>query len=66
MMQSTPESGEHIGYGSCKRRKGSKIHIAVDTLGYLLALHVIPAHARERDQVKQRAEHVQVVIPATR
>src|SRR5260370_36700020 len=33
-LQSTPESGAHAGYDGAKRRKGSKVHIAVDTLGW--------------------------------
>jgi Transposase DDE domain len=37
-LQSTPESGARAGYDGAKRRKGSKVHIAVDTLGHLLAL----------------------------
>jgi transposase len=37
-----PESGHRAGYYGAKRRKGSKIHIAVDTIGHLLALHVTP------------------------
>jgi transposase len=48
--QSTPESGSRAGYDGYKRRKGSKVHIAVDTLGHLLALHVTPANAQDRDQ----------------
>src|SRR5215213_1662242 len=36
--QSTPESGHRAGYDGYKRRKGSKIHLAVDTLGELLAV----------------------------
>ena len=43
-LQSTPESGERAGYDGYKRRKGSKVHMAVDTLGHLLALHVTPAN----------------------
>ena len=39
-LQSTPESGARAGYDGAKRRKGSKVHAAVDTLGHLLALHV--------------------------
>ena len=50
-LQSTPESGERAGYDGYKRKKGSKVHMAVDTLGYLLALHVTPANAQERAQV---------------
>jgi len=34
-----------------RRRKGSKVHAAVDTLGYLLALAVTPASDDERTQV---------------
>ena len=60
-MQSTPESGERAGYDGYKRKKGSKIHIAVDTLGLLLAAHVTPANEQERAQVKQLAEDVQDV-----
>ena len=31
-IQSTPESGGRAGYDGYKRRKGSKVHMAVDTL----------------------------------
>ena len=58
-VQSTPESGERAGYDGYKRKKGSKIHIAVDTLGLLLAAHVTPANEQERAQVKKLAEEVQ-------
>ena len=47
-VQSTPASGERAGYDGYKRKKGSKIHIAVDTLGLLLAAHVTPANEQER------------------
>jgi transposase len=39
-IQSTAESGARAGYDGHKRRKGSKVHAAVDTLGELLALLV--------------------------
>ena len=58
-VQSTPESGARAGYDGYKRRKGSKTHAAVDTLGDLLALHVTPANAQERDQVGILAAAVQ-------
>ena len=58
-VQSTPESGARAGYDGHKRRKGSKTHAAVDTLGHLLALHVTPANAQERDQVARLAAAVQ-------
>jgi len=58
-LQSTPESGERAGYDGYKRRKGSKVHMAVDTLGHLLALHVTPANEQERAQVGHLAEELQ-------
>jgi transposase len=60
-LQSTPESGPRAGYDGYKRRKGSKVHIAVDTMGNLLALHVTPANEQDRDQVAVLAEAVQQV-----
>ena len=47
-MQSTCESGPRAGYDGYKRKRGSKVHIAVDTLGHLLAVHVIPANGTVR------------------
>ena len=58
-LQSTPESGARAGFDGHKRRKGSKVHIAVDTLGHLLALLVTPANEQERAQVAELAEKVQ-------
>ena len=58
-MQSSPESGERAGYDGAKRRKGSKMHMAVDTLGNLLALHVTAANEQDRAQVGQLAQAVQ-------
>ncbi len=58
-LQSTPESGARAGYNGYQRRRGSKVHMAVDTLGHLLALHVTPADEQERDQVAVLAEAVQ-------
>jgi transposase len=60
-VQSTPESGGRAGYDGAKRRKGSKVHLAVDTLGDLLALHVTAANEQDRTQVEQLASHVQAV-----
>ena len=58
-MQSTPESGERAGYDGAKRKRGSKMHMAVDTLGYLLALLVTPANEQDRVQVAQLAQQIQ-------
>src|ERR1700712_3117774 len=58
-LRSTPESGTRGGYDGAKRKKGSKLHLAVDTLGHLLALHVTSADADDRAQVGRLAEAVQ-------
>jgi transposase len=60
-LQSTPESGARAGYDGAKRRKGSKVHAAVDTLGHLLALHVTAADEQDRTQVGVLAEAVQQI-----
>jgi transposase len=58
-IQSTPESGARAGYDGHKKKNGSKVHIAVDTLGHLLALHVTPANDQERAQVAELSRQVQ-------
>ena len=58
-LQSTPESGNHAGYDGAKRRKGSKVHAAVDTLGNLLSLLVTPANEQDRAQVGELTQRVQ-------
>ena len=58
-LQSTPESGHRAGYDGAKRKKGSKVHMAVDTLGHLLSLHVTPADEQDRAQVGKLAKAVQ-------
>ena len=58
-MQSSHESGARAGYDGAKRKKGSKVHVAVDTLGHLLALHVTPANEQDRAQVEELARQVQ-------
>lgn len=64
-LRSTPESGARAGYDGHKRKKGSKIHAAVDTLGHLLALHVTPANEQDRAQVGVLAEAVQEITGKT-
>jgi transposase len=58
-LQSTPESGKRAGYDGAKRKKGSKVHMAVDTLGHLLSLHVTAASEQDRKQVGKLAKDVQ-------
>jgi transposase len=64
-LQSTPESGARAGYDGAKKKKGSKVHIAVDTLGNLLALKVTAADEQERAQVATLAAKVQEVTGGT-
>ena len=54
-LQSTPESGARAGYDGHKKRIGSRLHAAVDTPGYLLALKVTAANAQEQAQVGELA-----------
>src|SRR5919109_2256684 len=63
-LQSTPESGARAGYDGAKRRHGSKTHMAVDTLGHWLALHVSPADAQDREQVAALVQAIQEVTGA--
>jgi transposase len=64
-LQSSPERGRRAGYDGHKRRNGSKVHIAVDTLGQWLALVVTPANEQERAQVADLAAQVQDVTGET-
>ena len=64
-LPSSPESGGRAGYDGAKRRRGSKGHRAVDTLGSRLALHVTPANEQDRARVKALARQVQVVTGET-
>jgi transposase len=64
-LRSTPESGARAGYDGAKRRKGNKSHLAVDTLGHLLALRVTAADEQDRAQVAELAERVQAETSET-
>jgi transposase len=58
-MQSSPESGPRAGFDGHKKRRGSKVHMVVDTLGLLLTLRVTAANEQERSQVGALAQEVQ-------
>src|SRR5215203_4461605 len=58
-LRSTPESGTRAGYDGAKRKKGTKVHVAVDTLGHLLALHLTPANEQDREQIGELAQAIQ-------
>lgn len=58
-LSSSPKSGSRAGYNGHKKRNGSKVHVAVDTLGHLLALKVTPANEDDRTQVEALCQEVQ-------
>jgi transposase len=58
-LRSTPESGARAGYDGAKGKRGSKVHMAVDMLGHLRALHVTPADVGDRDAVARLAADIQ-------
>jgi transposase len=64
-LQSTPESGSRAGYDGAKKKKGSKVHAAVDTLGNLLALTITAANEQERTHVAELAQQVQKITGGT-
>ena len=64
-LQSTPESGGRAGYDGHKKRNGSKVHMAVETLGLLLAVRVTAADQQERSQVGGLAADIQAATGQT-
>lgn len=60
-LQSTPESGHRAGFDGAKKRKGTKVHLAVDTLGHFLAVLTTPANEQDRAQVFDLCLEVQEV-----
>ncbi len=64
-LQSTPESGGRAGHDGAEKKKGSKVHVAVETLGNLSALKVTAANEQERAQVADLAWKVREVTGGT-
>ncbi|KAB7783837.1 IS5 family transposase [Methylorubrum populi] len=58
-LRSSPESGERAGSDGAKRKRGSKVHLAVDTPGHVVALHVTPADVDDRAEVGRLSATVQ-------
>lgn len=58
-LRSTPESRARAAWDGHKRTRGSKLHLAVDTMGHWLALHVTPANEGDRTAVDALAGAVQ-------
>jgi hypothetical protein len=63
--ESTPASGVRAGSDGAKRLKNSKVQIAVDRLGHLMAQKATPADRGDRAQVIALAEEVQLVTGDT-
>jgi transposase len=63
-LQSSPARGHRAGDDGAPRQRGSQVHLAVATLGPLLALQVTPAHAQDRAQGAQVAAQLQAVTGA--
>jgi len=58
-LRGTVENGDRAGYDGAKRTNGTKLHLAVDTLGEFLALVVTPADVGDREQIAELAEAIQ-------
>lgn len=65
MLQSTSGSGYRAGWDRIKRYKGSKAHIAVDTLGQLLSVVIMLANEQERTQMGKLCRQVQEITGQT-
>jgi transposase len=58
-LQGSVENGDRGAYDGHKRKKGTKLHLAVDTLGEFLAMVVTPANDGDRAQVSDLTEAIQ-------
>jgi len=64
-LQGSIENGDRGGYDGHKRKKGTKLHLAVDTLGQFLAMVVTPANEGDRTQVGELTEAIQAATGET-
>ncbi len=58
-LRSSFENAGRAGYDGHKRKNGSKVHLAVDTLGHLLALVDTPADEGDQQHVRELSAAVQ-------
>jgi hypothetical protein len=58
-LPSKPESGARAGFDAGKRRKSTKVHLAIYTPGYLLAWHTSAADEQGRALVAPFTEKIQ-------
>ena len=54
-----PENKPRSGYDGAKRKKGSKLHLAADTLDNLLGFHVMPTNVDDCAEVGRLTHPVQ-------
>lgn len=59
----TTEQGGERGYDAGKKINGRKRHIVVDSLGFLLAVHVHPANIQDRDGAKETLLKLDTLYP---
>lgn len=55
-LRSSPKIGDGAGYDGAERKKGSKLHMVMDLLRHLPALHVMQADADARAQFGKLAK----------
>jgi len=60
-LQSPPESKSRAGDGGAKKRKDSKAHLAVYTLGQLLSVVITPANEQDCAQIGELGRQVQEI-----
>ena len=65
-LRSTPESEPCASYDGARRKRGAKLHMAVETLGYRLALYVMPANHDNRAEFEQLGEQLRDDRPECR
>src|SRR5687767_13745738 len=63
-LHSMPESDGHASYDGGKRKRGSKVHVAVDALGHLLAFIATPADAQDRVELAYVDQGYIGLVPA--
>ncbi|ACC75852.1 transposase IS4 family protein (plasmid) [Paraburkholderia phymatum STM815] len=64
-LRSTSESRPHTGCDGYKGKQGSNVHLAIESLGQLLAVSVRPANERQRAQVGELARQVPLATGQT-
>ena len=57
----TLESGHRAGFDGAKKRKGTQVHVVVDTLSHLLIFTTSPANEQDRSQVEAPCHSAQEI-----